>query len=101
MLFLPSLYETKLLFQTNLYVDQHIASKNDNSNFDPIVKEELLAFIGINIAMGVVSLPPIDNYWSTPPILTHPWFHTIVLRNHFREILRYIHVADNSSALEK
>ena len=100
-LFFPSSYIDELLFQTNLYADQQRASKNDNSHFDPIIKEELLAFIGINIAMGVVSLPSIDNYWSTSPILTHPWFRTIMSRNRFREILRYIHVADNSSALDR
>ena len=52
-LFLPSLYINVLLFQTNLYADQQRASKNDNSHFDPIVNEELLAFIGINIVMDV------------------------------------------------
>lgn len=67
----------------------------------PILKEELLAFIGISIAMGVVSLPLIEDYWSTNPILTHPWFRTILLCNRFREILQYIHVADNSNALDQ
>ena len=50
--------------------------------------------------MDVVSLPSMDDYWSTNPILAHPWFHTILSHNRFREILRYIHVADNSSALD-
>ena len=72
-LFFPSSYIDELLFQTNLYADQQRASKNDNSHFDPIIMEELLAFIGINVAMGVIY-----NYWSTSPILTHPWFCTIM-----------------------
>ena len=41
-----------------------------------------------------------DDYWSTNPILAHPWFHTILSRDRFHEILRYVHVADNSNALD-
>ena len=26
-----------------------------------------MAFIGINIAMGIISLPCVDDYWSTYP----------------------------------
>ena len=88
------------MLQTNLYADQQRAFNNDNSHFDPIVKEELLAFIGENIAMGVTSLPSMEGYWSTNPILIHPWFRTILSRNRFREILHFIHVADNSNALD-
>ena len=57
-----------------------------------------MAFIGMNIAMGVVSLPRLDQYWSTDPILSHPWFRTVMSRDRFREILRYIHVIDNTQA---
>ena len=31
-------------------------------------KEELLAFIGVIMAMGVVQLPSADDYWSIDPI---------------------------------
>ena len=55
-LLLPSTYIDELLDQINLYADQQRATKNDRSPFVPIVKEELLAFIEVNIAMGVVSL---------------------------------------------
>ena len=90
----PDIYD-ELLVQTNLYADQQRATKNDTSRWTPISKEELMAFIGINIAMGIVSLPTLDDYWSSDPILTHTWFRTIMSRNRFRQILRYIHVVDN------
>ena len=34
-------------------------------------------------------------------ILSHSWFPTMLSRNRFKEILRYIHVADNSKALDR
>ena len=97
-LFLPTAFFDDLLFQTNLYADQQRAAKQDHSLWDPIRMEELLAFIGINIAMDIVSLPSLEDYWSTDPILSHAWFRTIMSRNCFRQILRYVHVADNSTA---
>ena len=55
-LFLSSDIYDELLVQTNLYADQQRAAKNDTSRWTPISKEELMAFIGINIAMGIVYL---------------------------------------------
>ena len=57
-----------------------------------------MAFIGINIAMGIVSFPTLDDYWSSDPILAHTWFRTVMSRNRLRQILRYVHVVDNSTA---
>ena len=48
----PDIYD-ELLVQTNLYADQQRAAKNDTSQWTPKSKEELMAFIGINIAMGI------------------------------------------------
>lgn len=60
-----------------------------------------MAFIGINIAMGIISLPSLDDYWSTDPILSHSWFHMIMPRNLFCEILRYVHVMDNTTTPDR
>lgn len=73
----PDLYD-ELLIQTNLYANQQREAQNDTSVWTPISKEELMAFVGINIAMGIVSLPTLNDYWSTDPILTHTWFRTVM-----------------------
>ena len=99
-LFLSDYYE-ELLQQSNLYADQRRAAAADTSQFIPISKEELIAFIGLNIAMGVISLPKLNDYWSTDIIRSHPWFRSVMPRNRFRQILCYIHVADNSQALRQ
>ena len=66
------------------------------TNFTPVTKKEMAAFIGINIAMGIVDLPRVSDFWSTDPILQHPWFRTVMSRNRFLEISRYLHFNDNS-----
>ena len=60
-LFLPPELYDDILQQTNLYATQQRALKGDTRPFTPINKTELMAFIGINIAMGIVSLPAIRN----------------------------------------
>ncbi len=52
----------------------------------------------MNVAMGIVSLPELKNYWSTEPLLSHPWFRTVMPRDRFMEILCYFHIVDNSIA---
>ena len=58
--------------------------------------EELQAFIGLNIAMGLLHLPQVRDYWSTNEILATPWFPSIMSRDRFFKILRYLHLVDSS-----
>jgi len=58
--------------------------------------EELQTFIGINIAMGMLRLPQIHDYWSNNEILSTPWFGAIMPCDRFFNILRYLHLSDSS-----
>lgn len=80
-LFMTSEYYDELLVQTNLYADKQRVEHNNTSPWTSISKEDLLAFMGINIAMEIVSLPTLNDYWCTDPILAHTWFRTIMSRN--------------------
>ena len=57
-----------------------------------------MAFIGLNIAMGTVKLPELQNYWTTNSIIGHPWFHLVMSRDRFMEILWHFHIVDNTKA---
>ena len=52
-LFLPHEVYDDILYQTNLYATQEKAKKGDTKPWTPITKPELMAFIGMNIAMGI------------------------------------------------
>ena len=62
----------------------------------PFCVEELQAFIAINLAMGLLRLPQIRDYWSRSEVLATPWFRSIMSRDHFLRILRYLHLNDSS-----
>ena len=82
--------------QTNLYYMQVNAAKPSPMIWFDTCVEEMQAFFGFIIAMGVVRMPEFDDYWSTDPIFRNSWFSSIFSRDRFKQILRYLHCADNS-----
>ena len=77
----------------DLILDQTRLFATQNNDFFDITKEELLAFLGINIAMGMFLHPRVHDYWSTKPMFRMPWFSAIMSRD---KINRYLHMADSS-----
>ena len=63
--------------------------------------EELQAFIGMNIAMGILRLPQVRDYWATNEVLSTPWFPSIMPRDRFFQIMRYLHLVDSSLQRKK
>lgn len=63
--------------------------------------EELQAFIGMNIAMGMLRLPQIRDYWATDEVLSTPWFPSIMPRDRFFQIMRFLHLVDSSQQRKK
>ena len=50
--------------QTNLYQVQLTNLKPSPMIWMATTAEEIMAFIGVNIAMGIANLPEMDDYWS-------------------------------------
>ncbi len=67
-LLLPEDFYDKLLAETNRYASQQRELYSDHSPWNPVSKEELMAFVGLVIAMGIVSLPSLTDYWSMEPM---------------------------------
>lgn len=65
-LFFTTALVTILVTQTNLYADQlRTASAPSPSNrWYNVSMEEILAYLGIHIAMGIVNLPSLRDFWS-------------------------------------
>ena len=89
----------KIVKHTNLFYYQTSLKQSVPSGFKTC-REEIMAFFGIIIAMGIAKLPEINDYWRTG-ILRMPWFGSIMSRNHFKVILRFLHLADNSKQLPR
>ena len=64
--------------------------------WEPVSREEMYAFLGLSIAMGVVRLPSLQNHWSTHPIFEEPRFRRTFACDRFLQILHVFHISDNS-----
>ena len=101
--------ETPEEFFRLLFPDKLVEDIMENTNLYasrkgvPIVftKDDILGFIGLNIAMGIHSLPAVRDYWAREPLLRSPWFSTVMPRDKFMAISCFLHFTDNSKALSR
>ena len=57
---------------------------------------ELKAFFAVLIMMGAISLPSINLYWTSKWSFGLPAFSSILSRNRFVLILKFLHFNDNN-----
>ena len=57
-----------------------------------VENDEIRAFLGAVIAMGILNLPELKDYWSTKNICQVPWFPTVMTLNRSEMISRYIYL---------
>ena len=62
-----------------------------------ITVEEVKAYLGFFLLMGLIPLPSTYDYWSTNPIYYYSPIADRITRDRFFEIHRYLHFVDNSS----
>ena len=63
--------------------------------------EELKAYFGFCILMGINRLPALDDYWSSDLTLRYAPIADWISRDRFLEISRYLHFVDNSTLQPK
>lgn len=83
-----------LVFHTNLYAEQeHLATGKSCTNTNI---EEMKAFLGLNLLMGMKRLPSYKDYWSSAPDLHDPYISSIMTLKKFSWLLSHLHLNDNS-----
>ena len=64
--------------------------------------EEIKAFVGILILMGIVKLPRIELYWSlSHPYLVTPGISNVMSRVRFEQIFRFLHLCNNTAQVSR
>lgn len=66
-----------------------------------MTSEEIWAFFGLIIAMGLIVVEDLDEYWSSHQIYNFPLFRSVMKRDRFCLILSFLHLCDNSKQLPK
>ncbi|XP_022247948.1 piggyBac transposable element-derived protein 4-like, partial [Limulus polyphemus] len=98
----------KIVEETNRFAHQQgdhlnndVRKKRRLLKYSDVTLEEILAFIGLTISLGITCLPSVTDYWSTTPSLHFPWFSSIFSREKFLTIARFFHFNDNTNNLPK
>ena len=98
-LFNDSILEN-IVEQSNLYAQQTMGTAKYNT-WQRITLEELKAYLGFNVLMGLVRLPEIEDYWKQDPFFHYAPIADRIPRDRFRDISRYLHFCDNSTLAKR
>lgn len=85
----------------DLIVNQTNAYAAQNSFDVKFSREDILGYLGMSIAMGIVNLPAVNDYWTREPLLQTSWFSLVMSRRKFKAISKFLHFADNATALPR
>ena len=95
--------------QTCLYAEQYIATHRPMQRYSrvhqwirsPFTPHELKKFFSLVIVMGLIHYPRIEDYWlKSWPFCTSN-FSSVMSRDRFSLILRFLHLNDNSGYVPK
>ena len=78
--------------ETNRYASQ---CRGDNTW--QTTADEIRAYFGFHVLMGINRLPEIRDYWSRDHRLHYSAISERISRDRFEEISRYLHFADNTA----
>lgn len=81
-----------LIAETNRY-----AKQNNSKNWNDVTLDEMKAFIGCLIVMGIHQLPALKHYWSSDPFLRVESIASVMTANRFKKIIENLHCNDNDT----
>ena len=93
--FNEALFDT-IVQETNRFAAQSLAASNTNRIWETTT-EEVKAYFGFMIVMGMNRLPEIRDYWSSDDKLHNNFIASRITRDRFEEISRYLHFTDNTT----
>ena len=102
-LFTPELLE-HIVRETNRYAEQCISATHQGDGPPPTwttTVDEVKAFIGFAILMGINELPEIRDYWSTNDQLHYFPVASRIPRKRFMELSTYLHFANNENIVAR
>ena len=111
-LFITDSLLQNVLDETNHYGEQYVDSHKDHLDTHPRARphdfvkrkftmSELLRLFVLIITMGIVDLPSLKDYWSTSWLFCTPHFSSLLSRDRFLLLLKFLHLVDNTKQVAR
>lgn len=85
--------------ETNRYARQKLEGQALDK-WQDVTLNEIKAFLGVCIVMGVNSLPSTADYWSSDPFLGNEGIQKVMTKNRFENISRFFHFNDKAPHIQ-
>ena len=82
--------------ESNVYAKQVMGDIKYES-WTKIKAEEVKAYFGFILLMGMVPLPSLEEYWKRDLVFHYLSIADYISRDHFWDISRYLHIVNNST----
>lgn len=90
-----------IVTETNNYDSQQLGTnpsrKSKVNLWTPTTKDEIRAFLGITIAMGLTQVPHINLYWSKDDIFYNKFIANVLSRDRYLLLLKLLHFQNNET----
>ena len=93
-LFFTEELQEMIVEESNRYARQ-VMGEEQYTHWNKITVQELKAYLGFRILMGINHLPSVDDHWSKDSCLHYAPIAEKIPRWRFREISRYLHFVNN------
>ena len=95
--FLPHSYPAgAIVEQTNKYAAECMGMEKFEK-WDKVTVDELCAYMGFMLLMGIVHLPSLYDYWKNDEVYHYSPITSKISCNRLLELHRYLHFVDNST----
>ena len=95
-LFFTSSLLEMIVEETNKYAAECMGA-SAYTHWERVTVEELTAFFGFMILMGLISLPALSDYWKKDELFHYQPIASRISRDRFFQLQRYLHFADNAT----
>ena len=86
-----------LVMETNRYAHANTSSRPHSRAWNDVCVEEMKAFIGMLLLLGIIKLPRLEMFWqNSNEYIGTPGIANIMSRNRSEQIFHFLHLADNT-----
>ena len=84
--------------ETNRYARQKLAGNDTRlAKWHDTTRQEVKAYFGICLVMGINNLPRLAMYWSSDPFIGNTGIQNIMTKNRFEELSQYLHFSNSET----